>query len=280
MKSYIQLSICLLWYLNLVSAVQNVCPRKLNSLSGDYNAKERFRKMKLHSKKVFTLTHTHKRENDGKEETYVYTIQFCGQPGEDAVIQKEKENEKYKSLGKFTNGTIVGGEDWLLILYEGGEQYGSHCHNSFRETWISIRCEDQGESPTMRLIEEARYKTSSSDTKRKCYYLFEYNHPDVCNHRAAAQKKLSGGAIFLIIAVSVFGAYLLFGFFYQRFVAKAKGFEQIPNFAFWRKVGNMSADGCDFVCRREERHNTYKGMADALNIESDEEERDDGLLPM
>ena len=46
--------------------------------------------------------------------------------------------------------------------------------------------------------------------------------------------------------ISLFAAYLIFGFLYQRFVAQAKGFEQIPNFAFWKKVGNMSAVSIKF----------------------------------
>jgi len=47
--------------------------------------------------------------------------------------------------------------------------------------------------------------------------------------------------------VSLFAAYLLFGFLYQRFVLHAKGFEQIPNFSFWKKCGNMSAVSCFFI---------------------------------
>ena len=37
------------------------------------------------------------------------------------------------------------------------------------------------------------------------------------------------------------GSYILFGFLYQRIVNEAKGREQIPNFSFWKKLGNLSA---------------------------------------
>ena len=52
----------------------------------------------------------------------------------------------------------------------------------------------------MRLIEEERYVTDEADngkdTARRCYYLFEYNHPAACVPR---KHKLSGGAIFVIM---------------------------------------------------------------------------------
>lgn len=39
------------------------------------------------------------------------------------------------------------------------------------------------------------------------------------------------------------------------------------------------ADGCDFVCRREVKSNTYKGITDDLDVESSDDDKD-GLLPM
>ena len=41
----------------------------------------------------------------------------------------------------------------------------------------------------------------------------------------------------------VAGVYLVGGFIYQRFVAGAKGLEQIPNYGFWRDFGNLQAVG-------------------------------------
>ncbi|XP_066916087.1 cation-dependent mannose-6-phosphate receptor-like, partial [Clytia hemisphaerica] len=273
------------------------CPTRFHSISGDFDVQGRFDEM-VKANRGMTIRHKHVRVNN-KEEEYDYTIAFCG--AKNAVIQKDidegngKQIGEPRSLGTYKNSSLVGGEDWMFIMYREGQSYNSHCHNARKESWINVRCEDKGEEPTMRLIEEERYETEAAkngketakngketakngkETARRCYYLFEYNHPAACVPR----KKLSGGAIFVIIVISVFTAYLVFGFLYQRFIAKAKGFDQIPNFPFWRKVGNMSADGCDFVCRREEQANTYKGMADALDIEdSDDDERDDGLLPM
>lgn len=251
------------------------CPMKINSVSNDFNVVGRFNKMVDDIDDILSVT-----DIDKKDE-YKYTITFCGGNGA-AVLQKKlnptaTDSKKPVDCGKFANSTLVGGEDWMFLQYRAGDRYGSHCHQAERETWINIRCEENGEEPKLKLIEEANYEHSKHSKVSKCFYLFEFNHPAVCVPR---KKKLSGGAVFMIILVSLFSAYLLFGFLYQRFVAHAKGFEQIPNFAFWKKVGNMSADGCDFFCRREEESNTYKGMADALDIESSDDERDDGLLPM
>jgi len=33
----------------------------------------------------------------------------------------------------------------MFLIYYGGQKYQSHCHGDERETWINIRCEDQGE---------------------------------------------------------------------------------------------------------------------------------------
>ena len=35
--------------------------------------------------------------------------------------------------------------------------------------------------------------------------------------------------------------YLLLGFLYQRYIAGAKGLEQIPNYDFWRDFGSLQA---------------------------------------
>lgn len=115
---------------------------------------------------------------------------------------------------------------------------------------------------------------------------------------------------------SLVAVYLIGGFLYQRLIVGAKGMDQIPNYAFWVEVGNLTAvslihfiqtllkvlnhvflflfsfkfirnftspsqDGCDFVCRSRKRDESpaYRGVpSDALAEEP--EERDDHLLPM
>jgi len=237
----------------------------------------------LHKAITKPLTVTHKHTAPGREdEEYLYTINICGKNKSKAVTQFDERTKAKLTLGYIDDSsTLIGGENWLFLQYFHGDKYTAnhHCDGIARQTWLSIRCEDGNEAPTLKVIEEARYDSGKRHPDTPCYYLFEYNHPAVCTEKKTS--KLSGGAIFMIVISSLLGAYFLIGFLYQRFIKGAKGFEQIPNFWFWRQLGNTSADGCDFICRREERPNTYKGMADALDIDSDEEDdKDDGLLPM
>lgn len=97
----------------------------------------------------------------------------------------------------------------------------------------------------------------------------------------AVESHISAGSIILIIGFCVLAVYLIGGFLYQRLIVGAKGMEQFPNYAFWVEFGNMTADGCDFVCRSRNRENApaYRGVA-TEPLEEEPEERDDHLLPM
>ncbi len=64
------------------------------------------------------------------------------------------------------------------------------------------------------------------------HYAAHASHPD-------AQFKISLAYISRFIAVV--GVYLLVGCGYQRLIAGAKGWEQIPNYAFWKDFGNLTA---------------------------------------
>jgi hypothetical protein len=72
---------------------------------------------------------------------------------------------------------------------------------------------------------------------------------------------------------SLFAVYLIAGVLYMRFVRKARGWQQVPNFVFWNRIGNIQAvkqqdndalssedkiklqtcfkskDLCDYMCR-------------------------------
>uniref|UniRef100_A0A3B3QCC0 Mannose-6-phosphate receptor (cation dependent) n=1 Tax=Paramormyrops kingsleyae TaxID=1676925 RepID=A0A3B3QCC0_9TELE len=112
---------------------------------------------------------------------------------------------------------------------------------------------------------------------KDCFYLFELDSSAVC---PPVSSKLSLGSI--LLGFSCLAVYMIGGFLYQRLVVGAKGMEQFPNISFWQEIGNLSADGCDFVCRSRgsrEEPPTYRGVAtEPLGEES--EERDDHLLPM
>uniref|UniRef100_A0A2K6TJQ0 Mannose-6-phosphate receptor, cation dependent n=1 Tax=Saimiri boliviensis boliviensis TaxID=39432 RepID=A0A2K6TJQ0_SAIBB len=87
--------------------------------------------------------------------------------------------------------------------------------------------------------------------------------------------------LFLYRFASLVAVYVVGGFLYQRLVVGAKGMEQFPHLAFWQDLGNLVADGCDFVCRSKPRNvpAAYRGVGDD-QLGEESEERDDHLLPM
>jgi len=278
---YIWIALILSVNLNYYACDDN-CPKVVNNVDdgdgAEYNTKERFDNVRKGSPDTLTTRFVHHYHKTGDGEEYEYSLKFCGVNNSIAVKQVDKEG-KTRIISKHDGASVlIGAEDWLFVQYKHGEKYGNHCYGKPKQSWISIRCEDGGEKPSLKVIEEARFnnhdKSKHPDTI--CYFLFEYNHPAACSPH---KKSLSGGAVFMIIILVFFSSYLVLGFIYQRFILRATGLEQIPHYSFWRKLGNLSADGCDFVCRTKPPPNTYKGISNDLDLESSDDDRD-GLLPM
>uniref|UniRef100_A0A3B5MND2 Cation-dependent mannose-6-phosphate receptor n=1 Tax=Xiphophorus couchianus TaxID=32473 RepID=A0A3B5MND2_9TELE len=210
-----------------------------------------------------------------EKESYRYVFQLCGDAGgvqKAGVIQQTDSQAKPTIVGSYTSTKAIGGSDWVMLIYHDGDKYDSHCNNEARKAIIMISCNKNKEVGDLEVILEDR------DRQSDCFYLFELDSSAVC---PPVQSQLSAGSIILIIGFCLVAVYLIGGFLYQRLIVGAKGMEQFPNYAFWVEVGNLSADGCDFVCRSKNREEApaYRGVtADALDEEP--EERDDHLLPM
>ncbi|XP_024123639.1 cation-dependent mannose-6-phosphate receptor [Oryzias melastigma] len=220
--------------------------------------------------KNFTAEHT-----IGKE-TYTYVFQLCGDAGgvKDAgVIQIDKKSPKTPTvIGKYTATQAIGGSDWVMLIYRDGEAYDQHCSKEPRKANIMISCNRNTDMGQLEVVVEDRNRSTD------CFYLFELDSSAVC---PAIESHLSPGSIILIIAFVLLALYLVGGFLYQRLIVGAKGMEQFPNYAFWVEVGNLTADGCDFVCRSQNREQApaYRGVT-TESLEEEPEERDDHLLPM
>lgn len=207
------------------------------------------------------------------KESYTYVFQLCGDadgvPGA-GVVQKD-DTKKTTVVGRYNSTKAIGGSDWVMLFYENGDNYNSHCSRANRKAIIMISCDRTKDASTLAEILEDR-------ERNECFYLFELDTSAVC---PIIESKLSAGSILLIVGVCLVAVYLIGGFLYQRLIVGAKGMEQIPNYAFWAEVGNLSADGCDLVCRSRNREepNAYRGVA-SEPTEEEPEERDDHLLPM
>ncbi|XP_072106714.1 cation-dependent mannose-6-phosphate receptor-like [Mobula birostris] len=166
--------------------------------------------------------------------------------------------------------------DWILLLFGDGDPYKTHCQGERRKVLLMISCEPGVVSGRFAVTLEQREKVSD------CFYLFEMDSSVACPRNV---KKLSTGSVLLILFVTLLSIYLLGGFLYQRLVLKAKGMDQFPNHSFWQEVGNLTADGCDFVFRSRSRSPppSYRGVGSqplGAAEEEEEEDRDEHLLPM
>ncbi|XP_029359969.1 cation-dependent mannose-6-phosphate receptor [Echeneis naucrates] len=212
-----------------------------------------------------------------QDKSYTYIFQLCGDAGGvpgAGIIQVDKDDagKKPTIIGMYNTTQAIGGSDWVMLIYGNGDTYKGHCSKEKRRAIIMISCDRNTDMGKLEVVLEDRNRTE------QCFYLFELDSHAVC---PVIESELSTGSILLIIGFSFLAVYLTGGFLYQRLIVGAKGMEQFPNYAFWVEVGNLTADGCDFVCRSRNREESqaYRGIApDTLAEEP--EERDDHLLPM
>lgn len=209
------------------------------------------------------------------DEKYRYVFQLCGDAGGvlgAGVIQVDMKTEKTTVIGLYNSTGAMGGTNWVMLSYENGEKYDAHCSKESRTAKIMVICNRNVDVGSLQVVLEDR------DRGHKCFYLFELDSSAVC---PLIPSQLSTGSIMLIIGLCLLAVYLIGGFLYQRLIVGAKGMEQFPNYAFWVEVGNLTADGCDFVCRSQNREEApaYRGIT-AETLEEEPEERDDHLLPM
>ncbi|XP_048882271.1 cation-dependent mannose-6-phosphate receptor [Brienomyrus brachyistius] len=250
-------------------AGNNTSNCKLDSVSKNSQAeKEALGRLEPLTNRNFTV-------NTGGDEAYTYQFRVCGDAGEipeGGVVQRDKEG-KETVVGRYNVTEAIGGSDWVMLIYKNGSSYDRHCSSEGRKAIIMISCKPGVLAGDLAIILEERQR------EKNCFYLFELDSSAVC---PPVSSKLSLGSILLIIGFTCLAVYLIGGFLYQRLVVGAKGMEQFPNYSFWQEIGNLTADGCDFVCRSRgsrEEPPTCQGVAtEPLGEES--EERDDQLLPM
>uniref|UniRef100_A0A3P8X3I4 Cation-dependent mannose-6-phosphate receptor n=2 Tax=Cynoglossus semilaevis TaxID=244447 RepID=A0A3P8X3I4_CYNSE len=209
-------------------------------------------------------------------ESYTYVFQLCGDAGGvpgAGIIQVDSKGDAKKTtvIGMYNATQAFGGDDLMMLIYQNGEAYDSHCSKENRRAFVMISCNRDKVGQLEVLLEER-------ERQQDCFYLFKLESSSIC---PALPSGLSTGSILLIIMICFLAIYLVGGFLYQRLIVGAKGVEQFPNHNFWVEVGNLSADGCDFVCRSRSREepSAYTGLP-SEPVEEEPEERDDHLLPM
>uniref|UniRef100_G1LJP8 Cation-dependent mannose-6-phosphate receptor n=1 Tax=Ailuropoda melanoleuca TaxID=9646 RepID=G1LJP8_AILME len=209
-------------------------------------------------------------------DTYIYMFRVCREAGNRTsgagLVQINKSNGKETVVGRLNETHIFNGSNWIMLIYKGGDEYDNHCGMEQRRAVVMISCSRHTLADNFNPVTEERGKVQD------CFYLFEMDSSLACSPEIS---HLSVGSILLVTFASLVAVYIIGGFLYQRLVVGAKGMEQFPHLAFWQDLGNLVADGCDFVCRSKPRSvpAAYRGVGDD-QLGEESEERDDHLLPM
>ncbi|XP_042557456.1 cation-dependent mannose-6-phosphate receptor [Dipodomys spectabilis] len=209
-------------------------------------------------------------------DSYLYIFRVCreasNQTSGAGLVQINKSTGKETVVGRLNETQIFNGSNWIMLIYKGGDEYDNHCGREQRRAVVMISCSRHTLADNFTPVSEERGKVQD------CFYLFEMDSRLAC---APEASRLSVGSILLLTFASLAAVYVTGGFLYRRLVVGAKGMEQLPHLAFWQDLGNLVADGCDFVCRSKPRHApaAYRGVGDD-QLGEEPEERDDHLLPM
>ncbi|CAG8951138.1 hypothetical protein HYFRA_00006536 [Hymenoscyphus fraxineus] len=76
----------------------------------------------------------------------------------------------------------------------------------------------------------------------ECAYSFEVLSKEACISAQPAKQGAGPAAVFSIIGVIAILVYFLGGVFYQRNVAHARGWRQLPNYSMWAGIGSFIKD--------------------------------------
>lgn len=137
---------------------------------------------------------------------------------------------------QYTNGSPCGGSDTKRSTWDDDEEDDKKTKGLRRKsTIISFHC-DKDPLATQAV---ATFVGTDPD---ECSYSFEVLSKAACITAEPAKQSVGPGAVFGIIAVIAILVYFLGGVFYQRNVAHARGWRQLPNYSMWAGIGSFIKD--------------------------------------
>uniref|UniRef100_A0A803XW18 Cation-dependent mannose-6-phosphate receptor n=1 Tax=Meleagris gallopavo TaxID=9103 RepID=A0A803XW18_MELGA len=246
MSSHSHISAVLVVFMALaVGAGAELLTEKSCDVVGDESTESQMEKALLKKLEPLSQIRFNTTVEIGTTENYAYHFRVCREVNSSlhdfaGVVQMDRQSGKTTVIGRINETQVFNGSDWIMLIYKGGDSYGRHCSGEKRRAVIMISCKRGITASSFSIISEEREK------EQDCFYLFEMDSSVAC---PVEDSHLSTGSILLITFSSVIAVYIIGGFLYQRLIVGAKGMEQFPHFAFWQDLGNLVADGCDFVCR-------------------------------
>lgn len=112
-----------------------------------------------------------------------------------------------------------------------------------KSTLISFHCEKDP------LAQQAAPSFIGTDPD-ECAYFFEIRSTHACGGAEPTKQGVGPGAVFAIIGAIAILVYFLGGVFYQRNVAHARGWRQLPNYSMWAGIGNFIKVSGQFCLQR------------------------------
>lgn len=105
----------------------------------------------------------------------------------------------------------------------------------------------------------------------ECSYFFEFRSRDACAGSEPTKQGVGPAAVFFIIVVIALIVYFLGGIFYQRNVAHARGWRQLPNYSMWAGIWNFIKVSGQ-TCFQRSKHLVFPRVASVASVR-------EGILP-
>lgn len=127
----------------------------------------------------------------------------------------------------------------LVLQYTNGSPCGTTTNKRAdahrkKSTLISFHCEKDP------LASQAVTSFVGTDPD-ECAYFFEVRTQEACGGAEPVDTRdgLGPGGVFFVILLITVMVYFLGGIMYQRSVAHARGWRQLPNYSFWAGIGSF-----------------------------------------
>lgn len=134
---------------------------------------------------------------------------------------------------QYTNGSPCGPTEKKRAIIDGDHNPSTDGEVTRRKSaLISFHCE---KDPVITQTPPTFVGTDPDE----CAYFFEIRSVHACGGSEPTKQGVGPGAVFTIIGVIAILVYFLGGVFYQRNVAHARGWRQLPNYSMWAGIGSF-----------------------------------------
>ena len=134
--------------------------------------------------------------------------------------------------------TLIARQEGRTFAYNDGSPTITYTDGAGTELLLFLACKP-----------DARFLGTKNEDRKFTFYI---ENPCACPGKCTYQpdrrpNRLSIGAVFVIVLLSLIGTYLLVGVLFLRFVRHERGTALLPNRSFWLQVGQDTIGGVRFT---------------------------------